>query len=82
MRPSVNEYAAWDDLRIFVAVAETGSFTRASERLGMGQPTVSRRIAEMEEALREPLFLRGTGAALTPAGANLLPAARRMGPPD
>jgi len=69
----------WDDLRLFLAVAETGSFSGAARALGVGQPTVSRRVAELEEALGHPLFLRGVqGAQLTASAEQLVPAARRM----
>lgn len=69
----------WDDLRLFVAVAEQGSFSAAARVLGLGQPTLSRRIAEMEGQLGEPLFVRKPqGCELAPAGERLLPAASQM----
>lgn len=70
---------SWDDLRLFLAVADQGSFSGAAKALGVGQPTVSRRVAELEEALGEQLFLRGVqGAQLTAAAERLVPSARRM----
>lgn len=70
---------SWDDARIFLAVAESGSFSRAAAQLGLGQPTVSRRIAEFEARLGAVLFNRGRqGAALTTAGGRLLESARQM----
>ncbi len=69
----------WDDLRLFLAVHETGSLSGAARALKLGQPTLSRRIAELEEVVGEPLFERKNhGAALTAAGLNLLPAAQAM----
>jgi len=35
----------WDDLRVFLSVVQTGSFTRTASALGLTQPTVSRRVA-------------------------------------
>ena len=69
----------WSTLRIFLAVAESGSFSGAARRLGVGQPTVSRRIAELEEAVGRPLFVRGVeGTVLTSEAQALLPPAQRM----
>lgn len=57
------------NLRTFLAVAETLNFTRAAERLGVTQPSVSVQIRELEEALGAPLFSRlGRHVALTAAG--------------
>ena len=39
----------WEDVRLFLAVADFGSMTEAARRLRVGQPTVSRRLAELEE---------------------------------
>lgn len=70
---------AWDDLKLFLAVAETGSLSGAARSLRIGQPTVSRRLAELEDALGYKLFRRSAnGAAPTPAGARLLDPTRRM----
>ncbi len=61
------------DLRIFREVAETGSFSRAAERLFLAQPTVSHRMAALENAMGAQLFVRsGRGVQLTPAGALYL----------
>lgn len=73
------ECIAWDDFRLFLAVANEGSFSGAARRLRLGQPTISRRISQLEERLGEALFVRRVeGAMLTAAGERLLPAARRM----
>jgi DNA-binding transcriptional LysR family regulator len=70
---------SWDDLRLFLAVAETGSFSSAAKRLKLGQPTLSRRIAHLEEQLGSALFLRqNQGCLLTQLGESLLPAAEQM----
>ncbi|WBV41384.1 LysR family transcriptional regulator [Pseudoroseomonas cervicalis] len=66
-------------LRSFLAVAETGSFTRAAGRLGLRQSTVSQHIRKLEEQLRRTLFARDTHAVgLTPEGDALLPFARQV----
>jgi len=47
-------------LKTFVAVAETLSFTRAAERLGLSQPTVSQHVRRLEEAAGRILVSRDT----------------------
>ena len=62
----------------FVALAETGNFHRAAERLHMAQPPLSVSIRKLEEELGSPLFERTTtGVVLTPAGEAMLGDARR-----
>lgn len=69
----------WDDLKLFLAVHEHGSLSGAARMLKLGQPTLSRRIAELEEAVGEALFDRQSqGTSLTVAGYKLLPAAQSM----
>jgi DNA-binding transcriptional LysR family regulator len=69
----------WNDVRLFLAVAEAGSLSGAARRLRVGQPTVSRNLAELEASLGYALFLRSVdGATLTPSGERLLEPARRM----
>lgn len=66
-------------LQAFRAVAETGSFTAAAERLFLTQPAVSKRIAQLEEQLGARLFDRiGRQIRLTEAGRALLPRTRRI----
>ncbi|MBZ4334228.1 LysR family transcriptional regulator [Corallococcus interemptor] len=70
---------SWDDARLFLAIAETGSFSGAARRLRIGQPTVSRRLAALEYAVGSALFRRSVeGAALTAAGERLLVPAKKM----
>lgn len=47
-------------LRSFVVVAQTGSFTAASERVNLSQSTVSQHIRRLEDLLDRPLFERDT----------------------
>lgn len=66
-------------LRYFVAVAEAGHMTRAATQLGLQQPPLSQQIRAIEAALGTALFLRHPrGVALTDAGRELLPRARRV----
>ncbi|MGC9668672.1 LysR family transcriptional regulator [Planosporangium sp. 12N6] len=66
-------------LRYFVAVAETRHFTQAAEKVGVTQPSLSKQIHTLEADLGAPLFERGRGnVALTPAGETLLPLAIRI----
>lgn len=56
-------------LKVFMAVAEEGSFTRAAKSLGVTQPAVSQNIAELEKQTGAELFSRSPGAVtLTAAG--------------
>jgi DNA-binding transcriptional LysR family regulator len=72
-------HTSWEDAQTFLAVAESRNFSAASTLLGVGQPTVSRRIAALEGRLNCQLFTRGRrGTELTDAGARLLPAAEQM----
>lgn len=69
----------WSDLRVFIAVAQLGSLRQAAQVLGVTQPTVARRIQELEADLGLPLFERGReGHRLTAAGAKLLPVVRAV----
>jgi len=72
-------HTSWEDAETFLAVAEQGSFSAAAALLGVGQPTVSRRIADLEQRLGCQLFTRNKlGAQPTEAGGKLLPAAEEM----
>src|SRR4051812_26171114 len=66
-------------LRYFVAVAETGNFTRAAERSNVSQPSLSQQILNLEAEVGHKLFHRlGRKAVLTEAGAAFLERARRI----
>ena len=60
-------------LQAFIAVAESGSFSHAAERIFLTQPAVSKRIAALEQDIGARLFDRvGRKIHLTPAGEALL----------
>ena len=62
----------WDDLRIFLTVAQSGSLTVAAQVLKIDPATVSRRIARLEHAHSTPLFSKSPkGYDLTEAGHGL-----------
>ncbi|MFW6597463.1 LysR family transcriptional regulator [Propionibacteriaceae bacterium Y2011] len=66
-------------LRTFLAVVATGSFTRAGEQLGLSQPTVSQHIRRLEEFVGRPLLLRDTrNVSLTDNGQALAGFARQL----
>lgn len=66
-------------LQLFVAVCELGSIGRASEREFIAASAISKRLADLEEALGTALLYRHTrGVDLTPAGENLLHHARSV----
>lgn len=64
-------------LRYFIAIADTGTFTRAAEQLHVSQPALSQQIRKLENDLGFPLFHRGTRTiTLTGQGQELLDPAR------
>lgn len=66
-------------LRYFLAVAETGNFTKAAQRCFVSQPSLSQQILNLEEEFGQPLFHRlGRKAVLTEAGKTLMEGARRI----
>jgi len=66
-------------LQALVAIAETGSFSRAAEQLFMTQPAISKRLAALESELGVQLIDRlGRRCQLTEAGDSLLISARRI----
>jgi DNA-binding transcriptional LysR family regulator len=79
--PTWNRKNAVDlaNLNAFIAVAETGGFSLAAERLHLTQPAVSKRIAVLESQLDVRLFDRlGREIGLTEAGRALLPRAYQI----
>ena len=67
------------NLNAFIAIAETGSFSGAGERLHLTQPAISKRIAGLEQQLKVRLFDRlGREVGLTEAGRALLPRAYQI----
>lgn len=65
-------------MEAYVCVVETGSFSAAAKRLGVGQPAVSKSIAQLEERLGTRLLLRSTrGLTPTEAGQHFFEGARR-----
>ena len=72
-------FLSWEDAQTFLAVIEHTSFSAAARSLGVGQPTISRRIKNLEEMLSEQLYIRGKyGAEPTDAAHHLKPAAAQM----
>lgn len=69
----------WDDMRLFLAVARTGSISGAARQLGVQHSTVSRRMRSLEEKLGARLIERKkTGYELTVAGENIKQSAVRI----
>ena len=70
----------WNRVRAFLVTAEEGSLSAAARALGLSQPTLSRQVDALQQELGIVLFERfGRGLELTPAGADLIAHARRMG---
>jgi DNA-binding transcriptional LysR family regulator len=68
-----------DQLRTFIAIADTGSFTRAAEVVNKTQSAVSMQMKRLEERLERPIFARdGRASKLTEDGQRLLDYARRI----
>ena len=69
----------WNDYRFLIATDTFGSLAAAAQRLGVSQPTVSRRIAALEQSLDVCLVERGVdGVRLSPAGRRICDEARRL----
>jgi DNA-binding transcriptional LysR family regulator len=68
-----------DQLRSFLAIVDSGSFTRAAERVNKTQSAVSMHVRRLEEQLGCVLFVKqGRGAKLTAEGEELIDYARRI----
>jgi DNA-binding transcriptional LysR family regulator len=69
----------WSLMQGFLELGRYGSLSAASRALGVSQPTLSRRLALLEETLGVSLFLRGPrGLVVTAAGERLVKVAERM----
>ncbi len=69
----------WNDVRIFLAVARSGSFGESARMLDVSHPTVGRRIKVLEDEAKQPLFRRTKdGLVLTDAGDTVLALAESM----
>lgn len=68
-----------DNLRAFVATAESGSFSKAARQQGLVPSVVAKRIDQLEWRVRAPLFTRSTRRLrLTDVGERYLPEVRRL----
>ncbi|SAL42913.1 LysR family transcriptional regulator [Caballeronia peredens] len=69
----------WSDVRVFLAIARSGTLGAAARMIGQTQPTMGRRLRALEEALGHVLFQRTSdGFVLTDEGAAVLSYAERM----
>ncbi len=69
----------WEDVRLFLTVVRSQSFTRAAAALGQHQSTVSRRVGELEQNLGGRLFQRSARSfTLTPLAERLIPDAEAV----
>jgi DNA-binding transcriptional LysR family regulator len=70
---------AWDDLRIFLALAESNGTRVAAKSLGINASTVSRRVSALERSIGTRLFLRNPeGLRLSTEGQEILGAVKQM----
>jgi DNA-binding transcriptional LysR family regulator len=68
-----------DVLKTFLAIADTGSFTRAGEQVHKTQSAVSMQMKRLEEVVGRPIFVRdGRASRITADGERLIEYARRM----
>jgi molybdate transport repressor ModE-like protein len=69
----------WSDMRVFLAIARSGSMGAAAKHLGVSHPTVGRRLQVLEQMSGHPLFLRtAQGLVLTNTGDRILGLAEEM----
>lgn len=74
-KPPLDEPIDWERQRAFLAVLREGSLSAAARALGVAQPTVRRRVEDLERQLGVALFVR------SPQGLTATDAARRLGEP-
>jgi DNA-binding transcriptional LysR family regulator len=73
------DVSRWEGIDEFLAVADSGSFSRAAERLRISSSQVSRQVARLEDRLQARLFYRTTRhVSLTEAGRTLLAHCQRL----
>jgi DNA-binding transcriptional LysR family regulator len=73
----INAYMDTNQIRYFLAIVETGGFTKAADSLMLSQPALSLSMRRLEQELGVTLFERGgRRAMLTPAGQFFLETAR------
>lgn len=69
----------WNDLKVFLTLAEEGQLTAAAKKLHVSHPTIARRVKALEDSVKARLFDRLPDRfVLTPAGEHLLADSRRM----
>jgi len=69
----------WSDIRVFLAIARTGTLMAAARQTGLSQPTMGRRLKALEASLSLTLFQRTSdGFVLTAEGESVLGHAERM----
>lgn len=79
MNPDLPSAVDWERQRAFLAVMDSGSLSAAARQLGAAQPTVRRRIQDLEAQLGVALFTRSpSGLTPTPTARELAPHARAM----
>jgi len=77
--PILRQGLDWDDFRVFAAVAKEGNFHRAAKVLGVQQPTIGRRIQNLESRLGVKLIDRNSrGMTLTYEGRRMADTAEAM----
>lgn len=75
----MKKFDKWDDFRVALAIAESGSLSGAARVLGINHATVYRRLEKLEAHARVRLFERIAGGyAATPAGEAIIEQAKRM----
>jgi DNA-binding transcriptional LysR family regulator len=76
MRPKIPN---WNDLRIFLEVSRSGSFSKSARQMGLNVSTVSRHISHLEQCLNTPVFERdASGFKMTSRGHALLEHVQKM----
>ena len=67
------------DMKILLSLSETGSLTKTAASLFLAQPTLTKRLQNVEQELGAPLFLRSkSGITLTPAGEKTMEVLRSV----